>query len=379
MVQLKSFRGIGYSSELNPLDNILTLPFDEIDENLKREYFKRSEYNFVRVNLPTKHEDSLNIVQEWLSKNILKMDEKEHIYPYVQEFSYNGKKFVRRGFFSLVNVDPTFSEIIPHENIYQGPKNDRLELLKKLEMDIEPIFFLYNDVNGKCNFLYDLNNLIAWGEEPEGIENKLYVSDENPDPCSGMKFVIADGHHRYTAALEFSRVNPIGKYVMGVFVNVHDEGLIILPSNKIVKNISEDFNINLFQDYFDIEEVNVFNEDIGLKKFILIYKNKYYKLSLKENLNAGSKKYNEMGAVIFSEIILKRILKISNTVENIKTFRGLNELNVEKLGNSMAFLFDPVKPLDVWEIALNGEKMPQKSTYFYPKLISGLRMYKKSF
>jgi len=376
MVELKKFKGIGYSDELNPLDDYLTLPFDEIDEDLKNKYLKRNPYNFVRINLPDKHDYSLKTINEWIAKKILIMDKEEHIYPYIQKFFFNGRMVERKAFFSLISVDQSFKEIIPHERIFQAPKNERLELMKKVQMDIEPIFFLYNDINGKCSYLLNFSKKILWGEEPNGINNELYVLDDDPDECNKMKFVIADGHHRYSAAVDFSKINEKGKYVMGVFVNVNDPGLIILPSNKIVKNIPNDFNINSFENYFEIEQINSTEKIIGSKEFILVYKNKYYLLRLKDKLNFVNDKYMELGPVIFNDIILNKILKIDYDFDRIITFHNTN-LNLENLKNSMAFIFNPVTPKIIWDISLNGKRLPQKSTYFYPKIVSGLRLYKK--
>ncbi|MGC8986202.1 MAG: DUF1015 family protein [Thermoplasmata archaeon] len=361
MDQIRGFKGIGYSSDLNPLDPYLTLPFDEITPERRREYLRRSRYNFSRIILPSRREDPLDLIRSFISDGIFREDENENIYPYEQEFIHGKRVYRRRGFIGILNLDYARDHVHPHEKIFMEPKIQRLRILERTGFDLEPIFLLYRDGNKNC-FNLERENIIAWGEEPEGVINRLYSSNSSID-CDPGDLVIADGHHRFSAAVDYYRNRGTGGWIMAAFVNIDQDSLIILPSYKLVKDANLD--MERMEEYFEMEII----EDITERNYPLMCNGgRFYSLRLKER--------NDLPfAFIFEKIIMEKVIKMEINMDNVKTFRRIEDM---KCGpRDAAFIFNPPSPEDVWRYALKGLIMPQKSTYFFPKITSGLRIFKK--
>lgn len=359
MEKIKAFRGTGYSESLNPLDNYITLPFDEIDNSIRGKYLKRSEYNFARIILPDEGENPLHKINHFLSYGIFREDPEEKVYPYEQEFMINGKKYVRKSFIGVLNLDYAIEHVHPHEKIFEEPKQERLSILSKTGYDLEPIFLLYKGEN--CHD-YD-DDPVAWGEEPAGVIHRLYSVNYSGE-CVSDEFVIADGHHRFSAALEFYKIEKRAGWILAAFVNMEQDSIFILPSYKLVKNVRLD--IGRFNDYFEIEVYDDVPEKYD-DSIIMIWNEKYFRLRFR-----GKERIN---AIIFEKIIMEKILRRKINMEGVRTFRSMDGLKMEK--NDVAFLFSPPTPQQVWDMAMNGMIMPQKSTYFYPKIASGLRIFRK--
>ncbi|MVT13443.1 MAG: DUF1015 family protein [Euryarchaeota archaeon] len=362
---IRGFKGIGYSKSLNPLDPYLTLPYDEIKGKKRLEYLKKSNYNFVRIILPEEDEDPLLTIRSFMSKKIFERDKKDNIYLFEQEFYYRKRRYLRRGFIALLNLDYARENVHPHEKIFQAPMIQRLKLLEKTGFDLEPIFLLYDERFAKC-FRFENLELLAWGEEPAGIINRLYSSEINFDGCDAGEFVIADGHHRFSAALEFYKNKSVAGWIMAYFVDLNNESLFILPSYKVVKGAK--FNIKELEDYFDIEKLEGTFNLIRKNAFLMQSKEGSYILNLKEKSDLPE-------PVIFEEIIMKKIIRLKINVKNVKTFRSVDNISLSK--NDVSFIFRPPSPKEVWDFAIKGGIMPQKSTYFYPKIASGLRIFDK--
>ncbi len=360
MVRIKGFRGFGYS--VNPLDDYITLPYDEIGMAMRKKYLERNTYNFSRIILPPEGEDPLQTINFLISRKILKQDEKETIYVYNQKFSLGGKSYKRKGYLGLVPLNTM--NVLPHEKIFEEPKKNRLEMLLRTGFDLEPIFLLYRN-NGKNCFHLEEEELISWGEHPDGFMNIIYKSKTNELECDGVKFVIADGHHRFAAALEYSKIIKNAEMIMAFFLDVEQDSVMILPSNKIVRNVNID--LKNFQDFFDMEEMETM-DNFQKKNIIMRYKGKFYNLYLKENLKLTLPQ-------VFEKIIMEKILNKKIEMENVETFHDFHI--DEKMKNSAIFYIPPPTPLEVYEFAINGNIMPQKSTYFFPKIASGIKMYKK--
>ncbi len=388
MAEVKPFRGIMYSN--GDLKNRITEPYDKISKEMQDNYYKKDPYNFIRLNLP-KGEDPYNsskmTLQEWLSKGILRKDDEPYFYRYVQTFNLQGKTFERNGFFAAVKLERYDKGIIlPHERTFRGPKEDRLKMLKSTNVDLEPVFFLYDDPEMKVLSILKKfsGEKVVETEDENGVIHTIYKVKSNDIEIffRDKKLVIADGHHRYETALTYSEemggVKATG-YIMAVLVNRYDEGLIILPSHRIIEEstVGPEELLDKIKEFFNVKEIDpksvkgFINEDI-----IYCFKDHAYVLKLKPEFEGGSSLSEKLNVSILNKFVISKLLDLDSK-ESIKYARWPEEVwsMIENGKAKFAFILKPVNPSTVWDVASRGEIMPQKSTDFYPKLISGLEMF----
>src|SRR3989338_3002869 len=252
MVEIKAFKGLRYDSEkVKDFRLVITPPYDVISQKEKEEFLKRSDYNMVRLILSESHVKAAQTFKEWQAKGIIKRDSEDSIYAYRQIFDYNGKKFARVGFISLVKIEPFGKNILPHEKILEKPFKDRLELLNATKANFGCIFMLYDDrekiIEGKMEQKMKETATMEF-TDGYGITNSVWkVSDpllisEVEKQMKQYQCVIADGHHRYTSCLKFHEANPEiegAKYTLTCFVNSFNTGLFVLPIDRLLFNISD--------------------------------------------------------------------------------------------------------------------------------------------
>jgi len=373
--------------------------------------------------------------KKWQDKEVLKRDKIPAIYYYVQVYKvgtdlksvHNGHRKVRKGFMALARLEE-FGKggIHPHEKTLAGPKADRLKLIEACNANFSCIFSLYSEPAKSINKLLEdccINGSpIIDVKDDDGVESKVWRID-NPasikrvaDIMSDKPLFIADGHHRYETALNYRNLmrekiknytgDEIFNYVMMYFSNMDDEGMTILPTHRIIHSIQKftpkAFLVNCSH-FFDIEEVS-WNSDIELRIRKEFYKrieekgatlpsfgvfvngmNSYFVLTVKEKdimnkVFGGSipDVFKSLDVTILHVLILNNILGISSSAqekqENIFYVKGLDAAleEAKKDGMQIAFLLNPTKIEQIKAVASAGHVMPQKSTYFYPKLLSGL-------
>lgn len=419
MPEIKSFKGIKYNSERTEnLADVICQPYDQITNRLERDYKNRNPYNFVRLVL-TKHveghdrhreyRDAKKYVDHWLQDGIFTMDDKEAIYPYWQEFTINNTDFLRKGFICLVRLEELGKgNILPHEKTLSKPKADRLNLLSITKKDFEPIFLLYTDPKNYVNKLIEKQckkePLIEFKDQKD-VVHKVWRTDESIvinkiiEFLKDSIFVIADGHHRYETAFNYCHeLKNIDKdhpanFKMISLINIEDPGLVILPTHRLIKGI-EDFNLSSFlektEKYFDIKKTdrdNIVKELAkGKSRIFGFYSSQTaYILKLKsigvmkKLLPDRSGDYQDLDVAILHTLLIENVLGIEpeNIEDHVRYERGAR--NTMKRVDSGAFQFgllmNPTRPEQVKNIAQNKERMPQKSTDFQPKLISGLVFY----
>ena len=431
MVEVKPFRGITYNTKkFNNFDNLMSPPYDIISKMMQDQLYNNNDYNFVRLILGKKKQDDNEIsnyytrakefLEKWLSENILVGSEENSIYPYKINYEINNQKKIMNGFFILLKIDKNYEKIRAHEKTLSKPKEDRLNLLRNCKANLEPIQLLYVDEKDEINKIINdkINNPIFQIKAYDSFYHTLWKLEdkkiiEHIEKILKNKILfIADGHHRYQTAINFA--NEIsGKYQnynddspfnyrMVILVNMFDEGLSILPTHRLVKKDEIDINkfLSKLGSYFEIIEKNITNDNIiniekkimsdisseNKKQFVLYLKNKYYILTLK-NLNLmdkvgdnHSKIWKSLDVSILQKLIFEEILNINqeNLENHVFYTRDLKEaiqfVNEEKY--NFSFLMNPTKINELKAIAESGEHMPQKSTYFLPKMLSGLVMYK---
>jgi len=425
MAQFTPFAGLRYNTEKVALAAAIAPPYDIIKGKMRDELIARSEYNVVRVELPEgendeKYDEAARLLQQWRDEGVLLLDSPIY-YCYEQEFQVpdSGETKKRRGVLGALRLEEFGEGVQPHEHTLSGPKQDRLQLLRATQTNTSPIFGLYNDNDGWATALLNnvcLNTPLCEATDADGIIHRLWKigDDETVNAIEAAledeSVLIADGHHRYETALNYSKecqaeVEKAGgrwtgaegaNHVLMMCVSTLDEGLIVLPTHRLIKNVDEAKIANLpaaLAEFFEVEPLTEVGSDALLKtlekegkgRLGLRIAGRSYALGLKEDSEycsaqeeGRSEAYNALDVSILHRLILERELGIgptelaagnhvAYTIAAAEAFR-----QVENGDAQAAFLMRSTPVAQVQEVAAAGDKMPQKSTYFYPKLMTGM-------
>ena len=390
------------------MDKLVTQPYDKISPAMQARYLSLSPYNLVRVILgESKPDDSDgdNVytraaahLNDWVASGVLVRENEPAIFPYFQEFTVpdTGERLVRKGFIAVGAVEDYSAGVVHrHEQTLSGPKKDRLELLRHTHAHFGQLFMLYPDRAGAVDALLDAASqgapLAEVTDEYGAIHRMWKLTGAAPiqQLMADKKLLIADGHHRYETALAFRNENPnlpgAGR-VMMTFVNMHSPGLKILATHRLVKGIKPEFLPDGFLASaaadFRVEEIDSLDRlklawsfegaattigaAIGDRLFLL------------ESRHAAG----ELDVRVLHERLLGKALGIGEEAvrdeKNLRYVRGIDlALEEARKGTAqIAFLLKPTSIDQVAETSFAGGVMPQKSTDFYPKLLSGMVMYK---
>jgi len=422
MAEIKAFKGLRFTEKAGKIDTLICPPYDIISEEERIEFLKTNENNIIRLELPSgedKYKEAGKTLKSMLNNGILKQDEKESIYIYEEEFTAFGERKKVKGFICLVKLEEFEKNIIlPHEETLSKAKADRFNLMSETFCNFSQVYSLYMD-DGKKTFskIDRLSNRkpdIECKDNDNVIHRLWIVSDENEindiiNDFKDRKLFIADGHHRYETALNFrnklreeGKINDssdLGNYLMMDLVDMENEGLVVLPTHRLVKdlkNFDEQDIVNKLNKNFFVEkrfDLDNIEKELMLnahKKCFGFYTGKvyYYKLTLK-NMNAVNdintdkcSAYNNLDVTVLHTLILEEIMGIDkeNMAKQINlTYTKKIEEAISKVAEGSfqaAFILNATKVSEIRDVASAGEKMPQKSTYFYPKLITGLVMNK---
>jgi len=421
MTRIKPFNALYFDqSKAGSISRLVSPPYDVISPEESKALRALSPYNTIHIELGEPgdgafYERAAGLIEAWLKDGVLKRGARPSIYFCGTEFSFHmggkARRAARRGFFALLGVsDYEQGEVLRHEHTLKGPKQDRLQLLRAARANISPIFVLYADPG--LSLISALEN--AKPSEPafnfaeaNGSEHKLFgISDQTMirmavDALQQKKVYIADGHHRYETALNFCRElsekkDPLAQaagWVMAYFCPIEDPGLVIFPYHRLVRELPPDrssgildrvkpnFSVKLIAEHFDRKSAaSVFKTlDSARKDRIVIMidgSRQTWLLKLKKQL--GGKFKEKLDVEIFKELILEQALRVTQqevAEKNYLAFETKEELVIKRLEAEdfrFAFLLRPISVMKVVERAERGEVMPQKSTYFYPKLPSGL-------
>jgi len=412
MAIIKPFKAFRYNTEkIKDLNLVLTQPYDKISKDKQESYYKKSDYNLVRIILnkstgKDKYQEAAKHLEKWIQEKILIQDQKEAIYYYTQTYQdpYTGQPLTRSGLIVLGKLSR--ENVHAHERTLAAPKKDRLNLLRTTKANFGQIFMLYEDTLDEINQTIRKFSTKADIEvtDEDNNKHKCTIIDD-PKTISQVKHLlknkplfIADGHHRYETALNFSEEmkakglhTEAMDYRMMTLVNFHDPGLSILPTHRLLKDIPS-FNIkHLLQElekYFFITKHERDSEVITTMRkekspCFGIYSNdsSYYSLKMRKSpVTANFDK--ELDVVILHKLILEKTLKLTpKSIEDQKniTYIRNHQKGIDLVKNKKAqvlFLLNPTKKKEIIDIASQGLRMPQKSTDFYPKLLSGLTIYK---
>ena len=411
MNNFQPFKGTRYNSEKVKVKEVVSPPYDVISPTQQKELYTKDPHNVIRMELnhdADPYHAAKKFLDDWKAKGVLQTDAIPAYYVYYQTFlTPEGKQVTRRGVLGKLRLTPYSSgDVLPHEQTLSGPKKDRMQLLTVTQTNLSPIFGLIGDE--AHIFDHTIDSVVANSpladidEELSSHQSVRHTMWKLTDPAliirlqkliAAKKVIIADGHHRYETALAYAEAHTddeAAQYIMIFIANLHGEGTVILPTHRILYG-KKDFNqfnflIQLKKD-FAIEIMN--SREEGMKQ--LKDENALTLIQLPEEPNfvlvknnadlSNSSPLEKLAVYQLHERILKPIAGLTQEEINSKTNllypHTLSELD-EMLSDheyNAAFILSPTTSEEVIDVTGSGEFMPQKSTYFYPKLLSGLTFY----
>ncbi len=419
MTRIKPFKALVYNPQkISNMSLVMSPPYDVISADQQTEFLNQSPHNFVHIDFnkdrpndskdENKYTRAKKTFEEWIEKKILLEDEKPAIYYYKQEYSIVGQKFSRLGFISLMKLDQDGkSSIHPHENTHAHAVEDRLTLWSSLKANLSCIFVCFSDKSKKVEkiFLKDVSPTkpIVDAIDRDKVRHILWRLDdpalikEITDSLEDQNLFIADGHHRFKVAQtirqeRLAKKNKITgeesyNYVMTYFTNMDSRELQIFPIHRIIKKLPRP--IDFLEEHFRIdriakrEDLAVLLTKAGMNEHafgfytkdgcrLLRLKNK---MLIDERIKEGSSAYRRLDASILKNFILD---PLGIRSEDIIYSKDITEaMGMVDEGQAQAsFILNPVRIQQLKDIALGGERMPPKTTYFYPKVLSGLTVYR---
>jgi uncharacterized protein (DUF1015 family) len=438
MARIFPFRAWRYNPSTVRLDDVVTQPYDKITPAMQQAYYQRSPYNLVRIilGLPelfdAEHGENVYTragrdFRAWREQGILAQENEPCVFAYAQRFRVPGTDIVkeRRGFIALGKLHDYAEQVVyRHEQTLSKPKGDRLNLLKATHAHFGQIFMLYSDPAGSVEKILYEGSGAAEAEVTDeyGVLHRLWkISDPAAirlltTAMADKKLIIADGHHRYETALNYSKEHaPAGPAktetgatelpqppypeaaVMMTFVNMDSDGLVILPTHRVVHSL-DNFDAAAFraaaEKFFTVEalpegDAASYMATLGRQKgtaFVAVTKAGALLLRAKPEAVAAAlaeapERQRQLDLTQLHSIVLDRILGLDaekvREQTNLRYLRDAQEA-VEQARKGQAdivFLTNPVTMEQLKEVAFAGEVMPQKSTDFFPKLLSGLAIY----
>jgi len=425
MAEILPFRAVRYAGKAAAkLSRVLAPPYDVINPRMKKELLSSSPYNAIRLILgnpsvethkASDYTAAARTLDAWRKSGVLHRDTRPSLYVYRQDFKVGKKSYRRTGFLALDRLKPFGGRkggILAHEHTLAGPKADRLNLMKACHANFSPIFSLYSDKSGIGKMLERVmaGKPDAQAVFPAGVRNLLWrVSDPK---CLGAfqkamgktTLFIADGHHRYETALAYQAHRGPGKtrpkpwdYVLMMFVAMEDPGLVILPTHRMLPGRIVPDPYEILARLTDLGSVTEYSGSLsGEKPWTAMLKaggktptlgfspdgHKLYflrfsKKALRSPLLAGlSSAQRGLDVALLHKLILEPWFGITKErVEHDISFTSVAMDAVRRLRRkecACTFFLNPTRIGQLRDVALRKERMPQKSTFFYPKLVTGM-------
>ena len=412
MAEVSPIQGVHYDlGKLGSLADVVAPPYDVIDEAQRAELAGRSPYNVVELDLPRDpgggdpYEHAAQLLGEWIGDGALVRDDDPQIWALEQDYTApDGSRLTRRGFLARVRLAQYGEGVRPHERTQPGPKEDRLRLTRATRHNLSPIFALHP--GNAWQYLEPALDGDPWGEvtDADGTTHRAWrigdpgVHEAIATELEPGELLIADGHHRYETSLAYQREVGAGgpaDYVLMALVSLEDPGLTVFPTHRLISGLADDpakqeaLGTGL-KELFDTEEVPTDQLDpggtqgVGVFGYMDSHLKHGYRLRLRDTapldelLADCSAAYRSLDAAILEELVLKGILGMSQ--DDIAAKRGIGytpsiDEALAKLDAGdyqAAFLLRPTPVEQVRAVAAEGETMPPKSTYFFPKLLTGI-------
>ncbi len=423
-MEIAPFAALRYDPSRVPTGQVVTQPYDKITPEMQARYYQASPFNLVRIILgdPAKEQPDVYRAasahfRNWREQGVIRADPAPSLYVYSQRFNVPGSpdQAERRGFLALGRLyDYSDAVIFRHEQTLSKPKQDRLDLLRATQAQFEQLFMLYSDPGGQ------VEGALATASAPDadvrdeyGVQHQLWrcSAADTIRTIKGLmmdkKIVIADGHHRYETALDYrderaaaSRADASAPWNFAImtFVNMDAPGLVILPTHRVVNGLpgfDKDLFLRSVFPYYSVEEcpsadatrLSALLHDAGQPgtAFVAAIGHEAFLLRARPGaadsvLAAVSRRQRQLDLVHLHKVVLEHVMGISEESirqqKNITYIRDAAEAKQRAhSGANVAFLVNPVRVDQVRDIAFGGEVLPQKSTDFYPKLLSGLAIY----
>jgi len=429
MADITPFSGLRYATErVGDLASVLCPPYDVIGEEERRELEARHPENVVRLELPRGMDDAryttaARLLGSWTTEGILRADARPAFYLYEQQFGYGGQRYTRRGFFAAVRLEPFERRVVlPHEKTLSAPKEDRKKLLRATHTQISPVFGLFRDAGGAARAIIDE---VAAGAPAvdatttnDGVRHRVWVINGAP-AVDGLRtlladkqILIADGHHRYETMLgmapELRSIDvPAGAaasdFVMMFLARAEDPGLLVLPTHRLVKDLPDfsfDGLVAAAGAAFDIAqgdettaaaiEARLTRQGENAEKKVVFAvrapgRPSTVWMTLKPILDLsalGPPALRNLDVTVLHGVILGPLLAIDAEALAKQSFLTYTHDTAEALARvergevQAAFFMNPTKVEQVLAACEAGFVLPQKSTYFLPKLATGLVMYR---
>ncbi len=413
MAEIRPFKGFCYTTR--DVTDVLAPPYDVIDDKIHRELTEKSDHNSVRLILPTgddPYENAAELLKRWIDSRVLAKGEKPAMYRYHQVFQSAGVSCTRKGFIAEVKLHE-FDErvILRHERTLKGPKEDRLKLMKATRMHLSQIFTMYEDKERAIDALfaqYETAPPTFEGKTDDGTLHRVWVVHEDDNTrkiqklLSDKRLYIADGHHRYETMLALRRwLKETGAatdnvdFGMMFLIDMADPGLVVLPTHRVihsVKNFALEDSLTKLQEWFEIEmlpqlaadAIDELLESIKVPSFIVADGSGSMRLlKLKEGTDVATilgvtAAVAALDVAVLHGFVFEKTLGIDRKAQeaqsNLKYIKS-TEKAVKAIASEDAqavFFMKATPTSQVKAVADDDDVMPQKSTFYYPKIASGL-------
>ena len=412
MANVSPFKGWRYNPEnIGNIEDVFVPPYDVITPDEQQQYYRKSPHSYIRINLNNtsgseRYFSAANTLNMWIGSGILLEEAQSAIYVLSQSFELNGTMVNRVGCICSLELSELGDTVLPHEQTIDKHLDDRYDLMKSTKANSGQIFMCYKDDDMILEKIYkNIKSEPSIKVDLDGVDYKVWpITNEAiiEKFVNGMKnktLVIADGHHRYKTALKYEK-NHDGldsKEVMVTLVNSKNPGMQIMPTHRIIRGIDlsitdikkEVAHFFSYSDFYGVEKLLLEMDKANSEKSILglYHRNSNTGLLLefeahdllKSKMSDQSRELRELDTNILHSFLLKEVFKIdTNKQEDLKYLSYLrgNKSAIKMLDNEEDYdvvcFVNPPSLDDVFNIAERGETMPQKSTYFYPKVYSGL-------
>lgn len=423
MTTVLPIKGLRFSNDVGSLSAVITPPYDVIGPELQEKFYEKNPYNIIRLEYAksrpgdntrvNKYTRAANTFQQWLQGRVLIREEEPAFYLYEQHFTYEQKNYIRRGIYCGVGLSP-FEEgrVVPHEKTLHQPKLDRLELLRHCEAHFSPILGLYKDKekfvdHHAARYKKEQEPVINFQDE-EGQLHKIWAVTDKKFIATietffqNQKIFIADGHHRYETALQYymekkreDQSKERYGHALMVLINTYDEGLLAFPTHRMIKqsDLSSEDLLKKLQNYFHIQPLSLTGSREELLNLLersltgateeklcmgLYTPEKNFFLLTVKDLKDKEKPFPWLDTVILQELVLQDIFgwdeidrKKGSFIDYIRDEWEAKQ-QVDRGKVFYVFFLNKSSLVEIIDLAEQGIRMPQKSTYFFPKLVSGL-------
>ena len=429
MADVRPLRGLRYATPpVENLASVVTPPYDVISKEAQARYYARSPYNIIRLELGEERssDNSLNNVytraaatlSEWRLQGILREEETPAYYVYQQVFTHEGQRYIRTSLIARVRLENWDAQVIlPHEHTLAKAKDDRLQLLRACATNLSPLMCLYDDPQGRVRRLlasYVAQPAVHITDEvgEEHLLTPIYDAQQVAliqNFFEQRQLYIADGHHRYETALAYRNevreqrnglhADDAANFVMMALIDLDDPGMLVLPTHRVLIALDASALDALTPErlgrFFTVQEMNAKETSDALvrrlqqeqqpamllgtaRRILLLVLNEQGEQRMRES--GHSEAWNELDVAVAQRLVLEETLGLSaadmTAGTHVRYIRDADQaLHAVQVGEAqVALLLNATRVRQICEVAQTDDRMPQKSTYFYPKLITGLVM-----